>query len=132
MQLLQGGDFLHSNIAPKTAILIGEPDPPSYEQLQDAIGQLIHGKEWGTIRVPKALAKAGASVIDTISGGDAFIKPFMVSMADDHYALDITRAKKLLNWQPKHRLLDKLPTIIQQLLDEPRQWYGKNDLEYSE
>src|SRR5690606_32320901 len=39
-------------IPPGTPILIGEPDPPSYEQLQHRIGELIHGKQWSTIYVP--------------------------------------------------------------------------------
>ena len=76
----------------KSAILVGEKDPPAYERLQDEIGKLIHGKEWPTIYVPESVAKVGAAVTDKLSGGDTFIKPFMVSMANDHYALDISRA----------------------------------------
>ena len=116
-------------IKPKTAILIGEPEPPSYDELQDAIGRRIHGRDWATLYVPKSLAKVGASVTDTLSGGDAFIKPFMVSMADDHYALDISRAKRLLGWEPRHRLADRLPAIIDQLMANPEQWYRKNGIE---
>ena len=34
---------------------------------------------------------------DAIGSGKApFIKPFMVAMADDHYALDVRRARDLL------------------------------------
>ncbi len=116
------------SIESKTAILIGEADPPSYEVLQDEIGKLIHGKEWATLYVPETVAEVGAAVSDALSGGDAFIKPFMVPMADDHYALDISRANELLGWQPKHHLLDQLPTIIGSLLDDPDQWYRKNGL----
>ncbi|MCS7469761.1 NAD(P)-dependent oxidoreductase [Stieleria sp. ICT_E10.1] len=115
-------------IEAKTAILIGEPDPLSYETLQDEIGRLIHGKEWTTLCVPKPLAKVGASVTDTLSDGEAFIKPFMVNMADDHYALDLSRAKELLGWEPEHRLIDRLPTIIDDLKQDPDHWYRKNGL----
>ncbi len=117
------------SIEPKTAILIGEPDPPSYETLQDEIGKLIHGDEWRTLYVPPMIAKVGAAVTDSLSGGDAFIKPFMVDMADDHYALDISRAKELLGWEPRHRLLEELPKIVQSLLKDPNTWYRKNGLE---
>ncbi|QDS89140.1 3 beta-hydroxysteroid dehydrogenase/Delta 5--_4-isomerase [Rosistilla ulvae] len=117
-----------SRIEPKTAILIGEPEPPSYETLQDAIGQRLHGKDWPTLYVPPSLAKVGASVTDTLSGGDAFIKPFMVDMADDHYALDIARAKELLDWEPRHRLIDCVPKMIDALKDDPDQWYQQNGL----
>ncbi|WP_153557499.1 NAD-dependent epimerase/dehydratase family protein [Roseimaritima sediminicola] len=118
-----------SEIEPKTAILIGEPDPPSYGTLQDKIGELIHGRQWATMYVPPTVAKVGAAVTDKVSGGEAFIKPFMVAMADDHYALDISRATQLLGWKPQHNLLDHLPGIVQRLLDDPDQWYRKNGLE---
>lgn len=117
------------SIPPGTPILIGEADPPSYEELQERIGELIHGEAWSTMYVPKALAKVGAAVVDAASGGEAFIKPFMVNMADDHYALDISRAKELLGWQPRHRLIDFLPTIIENLKNDPKGWYRANKLD---
>ena len=40
--------------------LIAEPDVMSYGELQDRIGELVHGEEWTTIRVPKFVAKSGA------------------------------------------------------------------------
>lgn len=116
-------------IAAKTPILIGEPEPPSYEALQDLIGQQIHGKDWATIYVPKTLAKVGAAVSDAVSGGNAFIKPFMVNMADDHYALDISRARELLGWQPRHHVAEELPAMLERLKQSPEKWYRENDLE---
>ncbi len=116
-------------IAPKTAILIGEPDPPSYEVLQDALGCQLHGNQWRTLSIPKPVAKVGAAVMDAMSGGDAFIKPFMINMADDHYALDISRAKEILGWEPQHHLLDHLPVILSGLKSDPKQWYRQNGLE---
>ncbi|KAA5542616.1 NAD(P)-dependent oxidoreductase [Roseiconus nitratireducens] len=116
------------NIHSKTAILIGEPDPPSYESLQEEIGRQLHGKEWATLHIPKPVAKVGAAVTDKLSGGEAFIKPFMVAMSDDHYALDISRAKELLGWQPEHELMSMLPKILQGLKENPDQWYQQNGL----
>ena len=117
------------SIPPQTPILIGEPDPISYEELQDRIGKLIHGKEWSTIYVPPKVAKVGAAVTDAISGGEAFIKPYMIELADDHYALDITRAEKLLGWKPRHSLGATLPKMIAALRDDSQRWYRKNGLE---
>lgn len=117
-----------SMIDPQTAILIGEPDPPSYAELQDLIGHAIYGRNWTTVYIPPVLAQAGAAVIDALQGGEAFIKPFMVSMADDHYALDIHRAKELLDWSPEHKLTDVLPSIIENLLTNPIKWYHENGL----
>ncbi len=101
-----------------TVILIGEEEAPGYGALQDEIGYLIHGSEdWPTLRVPKPAAAAGAWVQEKLEpvvpdaldqGEEPFVKPFMVRMADDHYELDISRARKLLGWEPKHRIKDTL------------------------
>lgn len=115
-------------IPSKQAILIGESEPPSYGKLQDEIGQRIHGREWTVVHVPKSLAKVGASVIDAVSGGESFIKPFMIDMADDHYALDISKASHLLGWEPTHRLLDHISVIVNKLKDNPDLWYEKNGI----
>ena len=82
--------------------------------------------------MPKTVAKVGAAVIDKFSGGDAFIKPFMVDMADDHYALDISRAKQMLGWEPEHNLREVLPTILGHLQQEPAEWYRQNGLDPSD
>lgn len=116
------------SIESKTAILIGEPDPVSYETLQDLIGKELHGEEWPTLYIPPALAKVGAAGTNLIEGDDAFIKPFMVSMADDHYALDISRARELLGWEPKHSLLKTIPKMTDLLKSDPDTWYEKNGL----
>ncbi|WP_300441188.1 NAD(P)-dependent oxidoreductase [Christiangramia sp.] len=108
------------------AINIGEPETPSYKELQDRIGKLIHGEEWETYEMPKRLAKAGAWIRDLV--GDPFIKPWMIDRADDHYELDISRAKEYLGWQPKHRLMDSLEKIIADLKRNPEEWYKKNNL----
>jgi uncharacterized membrane protein len=52
----------------------------------------------------------------------------MTQMASDHYALDISRARDLLGWEPRHRLADELPAIVQALKDDPAGWYEENRL----
>lgn len=113
----------------EVAILVGEPDPPSYAELQDAIGEQIWGTEWPTIRVPGPMAKAGAWLQDKSPFNEPFIKPFMIELADDHYGLDIRRARKLLGWSPEHRLLNVLPGIIRDLKKDPPAWYDKHGIE---
>jgi nucleoside-diphosphate-sugar epimerase len=95
------------------AINIGEPESPTYGELQEQIGKLLHGEAWETYELPKPLAKAGAWARDLVS--DPFIKPWMIDRADDHYELDISRAKQFLDWEPQHRLMDELPVIIRHL-----------------
>jgi nucleoside-diphosphate-sugar epimerase len=125
-----------SQIPSGTKILIGEEGAPGYGELQDEIGCLIHGtEEWTTLRVPKPVAAAGAWLMDkmepvipdSIDKGDKpFVKPFMVRMADDHYDLDISRARQLLGWEPKHHITRTLPRMIEALKRDPEGWYEKN------
>lgn len=121
-----------------TVILIGEQEAIGYDTLQDEIGYLIHGAEdWPTLRVPKTVAAVGAWAQDKIEpfvpdaldqGERPFVKPFMVSMADDHYELDISRARELLDWEPRHRLKHELPAMIAALKKDPAGWYKANRL----
>ncbi|WP_029547976.1 NAD-dependent epimerase/dehydratase family protein [Sphingobium yanoikuyae] len=125
-------------LPPDAEILIGEPEALGYDALQDEIGYLIHGiEDWPTLRVPKPLAAVGVwaqdklepVVPDAIDEGEKpFIKPFMIQLADDHYALDISRAEKLLGWRPHHRLKDELPKMIAALKRDPLAWYKRNGL----
>lgn len=119
------------SLPPETAFLIGEPETYSYQQLQRRFGQLIHGEDdWTTQSIPKAIAKTGAWVQDKIPGlEEPFIKPWMIDRADDHYELDITRARSILGWQPKHRLIDTLPHMAEALLQDPAGWYQRHGLE---
>jgi len=111
----------------ETALNIGEPTSPTYQEIQNAVGNLLHGKDWETYEVPKSLAKAGAWVRDLVS--DPFIKPWMIDRAGTHYELDIWRAKDCLGWEPKHRVMDTLPKMIEDLKADPEAWYKKNNLD---
>lgn len=115
----------------ESTILIGEPEPLSYDDLQKTLGWLIHHeRDWETTRIPKAVAKAGAWIQDKIPGiEEPFIKPWMIDLADDHYALDITRARGLLNWEPRRSLRETLPKMIGHLKADPARWYRENKLE---
>lgn len=125
-------------LPPQTELLIGEADAMGYDALQDELGCLLHGvNDWPTLRLPKAVAAAGAwvqgklepAIPDIIDGGaEPFIKPFMIALADDHYALDTRRARELLGWEPRHRLKDELPAMIARLKDDPIGWYHANGL----
>ena len=84
------------------------------------------------MRVPQPIAAVGAwahgklepAIPDVIDGGEVpFIKPFMIDMANDHYALDIRRARELLGWEPRHRLKDELPKLVAALRTDPVAWY---------
>ena len=110
-------------------LLLGEPETLSYEELQRAFGRLIHGEEWETTQIPKALAKTGAWLQDNLPlVEEPFIKPFMIDLADDHYALDISHARALLGWEPRHSLRQTLPKMVEVLKADPPAWYEANKL----
>src|SRR5690606_6938184 len=120
------------------SILIGEPGAIGYGALQDELGYLIHGSEdWPTLRLPQVAAAAGAwaqgqlepVVPDALDGGEKpFVKPFMMRLADDHYELDVRRARELLGWQPRHWIRDGLPAMVNAPKQDPAGWYKANGI----
>lgn len=139
--LLHGNAFVHmddlvdaiertidrrNDIPDGTVINISESETFGYEELQNEIGELVHGREWSTMEIPKPLAKAGAWAQDLVS--DPFIKPWMIDRADDHYEMDISQARKYLDWQPRHDLKSTLPHIVESLKHDPEKWYRENKL----
>lgn len=127
-----------SELPEASIILIGEEECVCYEDLQNQLGELIHGeKKWQTITVPPMIAKFGAwaeekaepIIPDDFDHGEKpFIRPFMIDMASDHYSLDCSRAQTLLGWHAEHRIRDQLPNIIASLKRDPLQWYQENSL----
>ncbi|MBX9625528.1 MAG: NAD(P)-dependent oxidoreductase [Gemmataceae bacterium] len=116
-------------LPPETTLLIGETDTLSYDELQRAFARLIHDEEWETHQIPKALAEAGAWVQDHLPFvGEPFIKPWMIERADDHYELDVTRARTLLGWEPRRSLRETLPKMVAALKENPARWYEENHL----
>ena len=109
-------------------LLVGEPEALGYEEVQNIIGCALHGEEWTTIRIPQPIARAGAWLQEEVLGEDGFIKPWMVEASNDHYILDIGRARSLLDWEPQHKLRDTLPKMIAALKRDPTGWYKENKL----
>ena len=121
-----------------TTLLVGEEETISYGELQNMLGELIHGEEdWETLKVPDDIAtgmawleeKTEPLVPDAFDQGEKpFIRPFMVEMSNDHYDLDISRAKDLIGFEPKHSLREVLPEIVESLKRDPERWYEKNGI----
>ncbi len=117
-----------AELPPELAILIGEPETLSYDELQHTLLRLIHDESWETHHIPGPIAKAGAWAQDHMPAQDPFIKPWMIDRASDHYALDITRARTLLGWEPRHSLRETLPKMVTALKADPLTWYRDNEL----
>ncbi|GBE18668.1 UDP-glucose 4-epimerase [archaeon BMS3Abin16] len=113
----------------EVTLLMGEPESLSYGELQRAFGELIHGVDWKTYSIPPRLAKIGAWAQEKLPlGRPSFIKPWMIDIATDNIELDITRARTVLDWEPKHNLRDTLPKMILALKADPFAWYRMNGL----
>jgi nucleoside-diphosphate-sugar epimerase len=116
-------------LPPETVLLIGEPKTLSYDTLQCQISCLLFNKGIRTFRVPKLLAKIGAFLLCQIPfRPKPFIRPWMIDLADDHYELNIDKAKRLLGWAPKRSLETTLPKMIHELKQDPKGWYKFNQL----
>jgi nucleoside-diphosphate-sugar epimerase len=110
-------------------LLLGEPETLSYGELQKEFGRLIHGEDWTTRYIPKLVAKTGAWLQDNLPlGGDPFIKPWMIDLADDHFEVDISRARDTLGWSPGHSLRETLPKMVAALKEDPVKWYEEHKL----
>ena len=112
-------------------LLIGEEQTMSYDALQRKISTLLYDKEFTTIRMPKCIAFIGAFILCHIPFlPKPFIKPWMIWIADDHYELNISKAKNMLGWRPKHFIGDTLPKMIVALKKDPLHWYKINGLKF--
>jgi nucleoside-diphosphate-sugar epimerase len=110
-------------------LLIAEPELLTYAELQDRLGQLIHGEDhWTTLKIPAPLAKAGAWLKDKFRSRESFIKPWMVDLADTHLPISTRRAQQRLDWHAQHRLSTTLPAMVEHLLQNPGQFYRENKL----
>lgn len=145
--ITHGASFLHMNdlvdalwlavqkrkqLPPELVLLLGEPETLSYDALQKEFARCIHGvDDWKTYSVPKPIAKFGAWVQDHLPlGKESFIKPWMIDLADDHYELDISRARQYLEWTPKRSLRAAIPKMVEELKSDPRTWYDENKLKF--
>ena len=113
-------------LPPEIILNIGDDETLSYKDLQNIISMEINGKKSDIIHIPKWFAKAGAFIQNIV--GKAFIKPWMIDLADDHFEMDSSKAKKLLGWQPQHGLRDTLPRMIKNLKAAPEKFYKVNKL----
>ena len=117
-------------LSPEVILLIGETKSLSYDELQRAFGQLIHGVEWNTRAIPPLVAKISVRLLKLLAlGRSASIAPWMIDVAQDILELDITRARTMLGWNPQHSLLDTLPKMVSRLKADPFTWYRENELE---
>ncbi|MEO7339061.1 MAG: NAD-dependent epimerase/dehydratase family protein [Caldimonas sp.] len=113
----------------ESIFLLGEADVMGYGEIQQAIGQGLHGEPWPTVPIPASIASTGAWMQDKVFDEDPFIRPWMVEISSDHYEIDTTRARSLLDWEPRRSLRATLPHMLDRLKADPVGWYRSNHLE---
>ena len=121
-----------ATLSAEIVLLIGEPEALSYDELQHSFMRQIHDESYEEINVPGPIAKIGSWVEDKILGQKPFIKPWMIDRANDHYALDVTRAKDVLGWVPQHTLRKSIPLMVAALKADDLGFYKENALEPAE
>src|SRR5215218_9995884 len=116
-------------LPPEVILLIGETESLSYDELQRAFGQLIHGVEWNTRAIPPLVAKTGVRLLKFLPlGRSVSIAPWMIDVAQENMELDIIHARTMLGWKPQHSLRDTLPKMVSGLKADPFMWYHENEL----
>lgn len=116
-------------LQPEVTLLIGEAESLSYDEIQRAFGQLIHGVEWNTRAIPPQVAKTGVRLLNFLPLGRLqSIAPWMIDVAQDNIELDTTLARTLLDWKPLHSLRNTLPKMVSGLKADPFTWYRENEL----
>lgn len=115
----------------EATFLVGEPLTLGFGEVQDLIGEALFGKRWRTFYVPPSLARPGAWLLEHNPWvSDPFMRTWAVERASDHYELDISRARQMLGWDPRHWLADVVPLMVERLLEDPDGWYERNGLEH--
>lgn len=118
----------HQQLPPELPLLLGESEVMGFDDIQRELGQLIHEEAWQTMEVPKPMAKAGAWVENEILQEEPFLKPWMIDASEDHYELDTSRARDLLDWKPRFSLRETLPKMVDALKRDPVSFYRANNL----
>ncbi|MGD9683712.1 MAG: NAD-dependent epimerase/dehydratase family protein [Candidatus Obscuribacterales bacterium] len=110
------------------SLLMAEPRSFSYDRMQKAISKAIYGEVWETEVIPASVARTGAWLQEHFSGGSTFIKPWMVDLAEDHYDLDVGKARRYLQWEAEHLVVDCVGTMIAGLKEDPEVWYSHHGM----
>jgi len=76
---------LPPELPPELPLLLAEAHAPTFGELQQAIGCLLHGERWKTTAIPAGVARAGAVLEDKVFDEDPFIRPWMIDIASDRY-----------------------------------------------
>lgn len=104
--------------------LIGQSEPTTYDRIQRSAAQVFGHGPRRTLRVPKLLARTGASVLNSVT--QSFVKPWMVRFAGEHFEFDLSHTEAELKWSPTRHLTQDLEAICRRALEAPQRWRELN------
>lgn len=110
--------------------MVAEPRPVPYGEIQSVAARTFHGRAGRVMRVPRLLARQGARAMHrwaSWSGDRAFIQPWMIDYAGEHFELDTSRTEADLGWRVAHDLHQELPEICARAQEAPETWQERNE-----
>lgn len=121
--------ILFAKILKKDAVdrryLVGETAPCSWGEVAESADKVAFKVKIPKLRVASWMAKAGANVLQLVEE-KSFFQSWMIDFASEHYEFDISKTTDDFDWQPQFQLKQKLPTIINNALNDGRTWRKKN------
>ena len=110
-------------------LLIGEPEPVTYRQIHDRAGEAFHGRPLPLLPIPRLVATFGAWVLGLLAslfGRRRFISSWMVRYSGEHFEFDLSQTREVLDWEPRHRLADRLDRILEMAHAHTELWLEIN------
>ena len=101
------------DLEPVETFVIAESDPISPADLRDHLGPLIHGTDWPTLRIAMSNESPPAE-LDSETADWLLRSP---GSAQKH-------AQDRLDWQPRHRLVETLPLMIETMKRNPDAFFA--------
>jgi nucleoside-diphosphate-sugar epimerase len=106
--------------------LVGEERPMTYAEVHDAARRTFGKGRASFLRVPRAVAKAGAALFQA-AGAEPFVRPWMVDFAGEHFEFDLQQVRAGLGWQPQRSLFDEMDSMCRRARDQAEEWRRRNE-----
>ncbi|MCL4837685.1 MAG: NAD(P)-dependent oxidoreductase [Thermoanaerobaculia bacterium] len=113
-------------------VVIGSPDgATSHRELFAAATAAHHGRRQRPLCVPRPLCRLALPLRDAagrLAGRRPFERPWMGRMIDLALAVDTSRTRARLGWEPRPRLaiLRRLPFLVENRKTYPGEWLRRN------
>jgi len=113
-------------------IVIASPDGAvNHRGLFNLATLTFFGNRRKPVFVPKPLARVGVwgrDLIGRVLGDRPFERPWMLKYLDDVLAVDSSRTRANLGWEPRARLhvSRRLPFLVEHLKTDPEEWHRRN------